>query len=122
MTITQYQEETKRTMPNLSDKMPDDIKRADEIHMILGMTTEVGEIVDPFKKCYAYNKPIDYINIKEEIGDLMWYISNLCNLNDWNLEDILETNINKLRARYPDKFDADLAINRNLDKEKETLI
>ena len=102
--------------------MTSDTKLANEIHMVMGITTETGEIVDPYKKHFAYGKVIDYVNVKEEIGDLMWYISNLCNLNDWNLEDILETNINKLRARYPDKFDADLAINRNLVKEKETLI
>ena len=89
--------------------------------MCLGLQTESAEISDVFKKKLAYNKDIDWVNVKEEIGDLMWYIANLCNLNEWDLENILETNINKLKIRFPEKFTNDLAINRDLLEERKTL-
>jgi NTP pyrophosphatase (non-canonical NTP hydrolase) len=60
-------------------------------------------------------------NVKEEIGDLMWYIGVFCKKNNLNLEEIMETNIKKLAARYPDKFTQKAAINRNLDAERAIL-
>ena len=88
------------------------------MHMVLGMLTETGEIADVYKKNLAYKKPVDLVNVKEEIGDLMWYISELCNYYNWDLEDILQTNIDKLRARFPEKFTTDNAINRDLITER----
>lgn len=115
MTLQEYKIEAKRTCPSL-DKNSDDI-----IHMSLGMQTECAEIADVFKKKLAYNKDIDWVNVKEEVGDLMWYIVNLCTFNEWNLEDILDTNIAKLRVRFPDKFTTENAITRNLEAEREQL-
>lgn len=115
MDIKNYQLEAKRTCPKLENN------KMDLIHMALGMQTEAAEISDVFKKKLAYDKEVDWVNVKEEIGDLMWYIANLCSMNQWNLEDILETNIRKLRARYPDKFTNELAINRDLTSERKEL-
>lgn len=91
------------------------------VHMIMGMVTEVGELQDIYKKHLAYGKPIDEVNEQEEIGDLMWYIGVHCKNKGWDLEDILERNIKKLQARYPEKFNSDNALNRDLDKEREIL-
>jgi NTP pyrophosphatase (non-canonical NTP hydrolase) len=93
----------------------------DDLHMVLGMQTEAAEIADVYKKTIAYRKPLDFVNIKEEIGDLMWYVANLCNMNGWDLREILDTNIAKLEARYPEKFTEEQAINRNLVAEREIL-
>ena len=79
-------------------------KQADNIHMALGMVTEAGELADIFKKNLAYKKPIDWINAREEVGDIMWYLVNFCSMNGFDLEEILERNIAKLKARYPEKF------------------
>jgi len=89
--------------------------------MVLGMQTEVAEIADVFKKHIVYGKEIDWINIKEEIGDCLFYVANMCNINGWDLRDILETNINKLKHRYPEKFEASFAINRDLEGERKIL-
>ena len=51
----------------------------------------------------------------------MWYISNFCNLNNWDLREILSTNIQKLKIRFPEKFEENQAINRNLEQERKTL-
>lgn len=115
MEISKYQEKAARTCVKIDGAILDDL------HMVLGMQTEVAEIADVYKKCIAYKKPLDFVNIKEEIGDVMWYIANLCNMNGWDLRDILTTNIAKLEARYPDKFTEEKAINRDLDIERDIL-
>lgn len=115
MDIKNYQEKSKRTLSNLNTNLEDNL------HMSLGLTTEAAEIADVFKKKLAYNKDIDWVNIKEELGDLMFYVVNMCNINNWNIEDILENNINKLKVRYPDKFTENNALNRNLEEERKEL-
>jgi NTP pyrophosphatase (non-canonical NTP hydrolase) len=91
------------------------------IHMALGLGTESGELQDVFKKNLAYGKPIDWINVQEEIGDLCWYLAGLCQINNFDFEKILDRCIEKLKVRYPNKFNSDDAINRNLEKEREIL-
>ena len=115
ITIEKYQELSKRTNVDLGSLLNNNL------HMIMGISTESGEIVDVFKKHLAYSKEIDYINIKEEIGDLMFYIVNMCNMNGWDLRDIMQTNIDKLKTRYPEKFTEEEALNRNLKKERGVL-
>jgi len=115
MEIQEYQEKSSRTLSILDSNI------SDNIHMSLGLTTESAEIADVFKKKLAYNKEIDWINIKEEIGDLMFYIANICNINGWDLRDVLDTNIAKLKVRYPDKYSDDKAINRDLLTERKEL-
>jgi NTP pyrophosphatase (non-canonical NTP hydrolase) len=115
MNIKTYVEKASRTCANLSTK------QADNIHMAFGLVTEAGEFADIFKKNLAYNKPIDWINAKEEIGDLCWYIANFCSINGFDLEEILSTNIAKLDARYPEKFTEEKAIVRDLEKERNIL-
>jgi NTP pyrophosphatase (non-canonical NTP hydrolase) len=113
--IKEYVAFTETTMADLGDQ------NLNNIHMTMGMITEVGELVDTFKKHIAYKKDIDWINVQEEIGDLMFYIAGFCRINNLNLEDILKANIAKLQTRYPDKFDADKATNRNLVAERTIL-
>jgi NTP pyrophosphatase (non-canonical NTP hydrolase) len=115
MQIKQYQKESVRTMAKLEGRY------IDNLHMVLGMITEVGELADVFKKEMAYGKPVDWVNVKEEIGDVMFYIANFCNVNGFDLEEILQTNINKLRARYPEKFTEENAMKRDLNKERKIL-
>ena len=86
----------------------------------MGMQTEIGELVDVYKREIFYNKPIDEVNIIEEISDCAWYIALLCDHLDIDFEQILQININKLRKRYPDKFDETKAVERDLDAEKLT--
>ena len=115
MDIKEYQEKASRTLAQLDSTLEDNI------HMVLGMQTESAELSDVFKKNLAYKKEIDWVNIKEELGDLVWYIANMCNINGWDLRDILDTNIKKLEARYPDKYSNENAITRDLIKERQIL-
>lgn len=70
ITFKEYATACQRTMPNLGSN------RENIIHMLLGIQTEVGELADIYKRNFAYKKPIDIINVKEEIGDLCWYATN----------------------------------------------
>jgi NTP pyrophosphatase (non-canonical NTP hydrolase) len=115
MNTKEYQLNASRTLAVLDTSLENDL------HMILGMQTEAAEMADVYKKHLAYGKDLDLVNIKEELGDLLWYIANLCNMHGWDMEDIMATNIKKLQARYPEKFSWEAALNRNLEKEREIL-
>ncbi len=45
------------------------------LHGLLGMATEIGELLDLYKKHLIYGKPFDRINLLEEVGDTYWYIA-----------------------------------------------
>jgi len=104
-----------RTRANLSNEF------LDNMHMILGMITELGELADVYKKYLAYDKDIDRINVQEELGDIMWYIAGFCETNNFDMDRILKTNLLKLNQRYPNAFTKEDAIIRNLEKERRIL-
>lgn len=117
-----YIKEAKRT--DLQNYFPA-IRRIEKVpellHAVLGLTTEVGELTDVIKKFVMYGKPIDYINFEEEIGDIMWYLAIACEYCDVSFEELQERNINKLKARFPDKFTEEKALNRDLETERNIL-
>ena len=87
------------------------------IHGAFGLQTESAEL----KKHIFYGKPLDVVNLKEETQDILWYISIIMDELDFTYEEAMETNIKKLKARYPEKFTEDKAINRNLEVERKIL-
>lgn len=89
-------------------------------HAIIGIATESSEMVEAIQKAF-YGEELDWINVGEENGDLGWYQAIMMDELglDWN--QVLVTVIEKLKARYPDAFDADKAINRDLDTERNIL-
>lgn len=91
------------------------------LHASIGMCTETGELQDQLKKHIFYGKPLDTTNLVEEMGDLMWYVGIMCDTLKVSLEDVMIKNIAKLKARYPEKFTEDKALNRNLFDEREML-
>jgi NTP pyrophosphatase (non-canonical NTP hydrolase) len=93
----------------------------DRTHMLLGIITELGELADVFKKSLAYDSLIDWTNVKEEIGDMMFYIAGFCLRHNIDLENIINVNVAKLETRYPEKFSNWRANNRDLDKERDIL-
>jgi NTP pyrophosphatase (non-canonical NTP hydrolase) len=92
------------------------------LHAMLGFASETGEFADQLKKHIFYGKPLDKINLSEETGDLLWYLALSANVSGMpSMEDAMERNIAKLKARYGDKFTEVRATNRDLDKEREIL-
>lgn len=91
------------------------------LHGAMGLETEVGELQDALKKYFFYGKEIDEVNLKEEIGDCLWYISLLCSELKTTFSEIMELNINKLAKRYGIEFNEEGAISRNLEAERYIL-
>lgn len=190
MEFKQYLIESSRTLKSLG-------KELDLLHCATGLVTESAELVDAIKKHVFYGKPLDVVNIKEELGDLLWYIaipvrifdlyldltqknsniyirkkSNLvkqkeglisyflqfneyiaklqgviinfsnnptrtlhfsyfedviqeinliCEIYNLDLSEIMDININKLKARFPLNFTNEHALNRDLEKERAIL-
>lgn len=117
-----YQEQALRTeAANTIGVMERMAPAAREIHALLGLQTEVGELVDPFKKWVYYGRPVDFVNSREEIGDLLWYVAILCDCLGTTIDECQRVNIEKLRTRYPDKFTEDAAVFRDLNAERSAL-
>lgn len=114
MDIIEYQEASERT---LIDKGHD----LNLLHAAMGIGTEAGELLDAFKRKIFYGKDLDVVNVKEEIGDLMWYVAILLRELDLDFHEILDLNIEKLKARFPDKFSEGKALNRDLERERSIL-
>lgn len=171
MNIKDYQINAARTSADLGST------ENNLFHMNMGIHTEVGEVLDIYKKFFAYGKPIDVVHLTEELGDICWYLANkdtfrgitysadaidfdginanntqeefyeqkhgvfeawlnhivcstkdywalvyiTCRAYDIDFEQMLEININKLKARYPEKFTEEAALNRDLEQERNVL-
>jgi NTP pyrophosphatase (non-canonical NTP hydrolase) len=87
------------------------------LHMVLGMVTESGEIADLLKKHMAYSRCLDTTKLKDELGDLLFYLCGALIDIGSSLDEIVDMNIAKLKARYPNGYDHKSANNRNPDVE-----
>jgi NTP pyrophosphatase (non-canonical NTP hydrolase) len=79
---------------------------------LLGMLGELGEIAEPVKKYLYSGHVLDVSHVEEEIGDLLWYLANLCNVLGIEMQHAMQRNIEKLQQRYPDGFEAARSISR----------
>ncbi len=106
MTINEYQQLALRTLnPQLSEK---DVL----INGVMGLCGESGEVIDIVKKHLAQGHSLDKEKIAKELGDVAWYLAETAYAIGYPLEEILQMNIDKLKARYPDGFDAEKSMNR----------
>ena len=105
MDFKEYQEQAGRTR----NKNGYDLELA---NYSLGMVCEAGEVGDILKKHVFHKHILDIDEVKKEMGDVMWYLANLCNVLYIDMEEVAEMNINKLKARYPEGFSTDDSINR----------
>lgn len=91
------------------------------IHAALGLSTESNEFADALKKHLIYGKELDKTNLIEELGDICWFLALACDELGTDFDKIMEINLNKLKARYGDKYSDEKAINRDLEKERKIL-
>lgn len=68
---------------------------------IMGVLEEAGEVAGVFKRLLRgdYSQDIAAAKLAKELGDILWYVSQIANDNDWTLEDIAKENIEKLESR-----------------------
>ena len=106
MTVNEYQELALRTLnPELS-------KRDVLINGVMGLCGESGEAIDIVKKHLAQGHELNREKLIKELGDVAWYLAETAYALDVDLETVLEGNLSKLRARYPDGFDAEKSVGR----------
>jgi NTP pyrophosphatase (non-canonical NTP hydrolase) len=87
-------------------------------HAIVGISTESTELLEALD---IKGEKMDNVNIAEELGDIDWYKAIGVNELGISWDTILETVIEKLKARFPNKFTSEDAINRDLEKERDIL-
>lgn len=94
-------------------------------HALIGTATEATELMEALL-ANMDGATLDIFNILEEFGDINWYEAIAIDaangeLETFGFEDVLTTNIEKLRKRFPEKFTSEHAINRNLEEERDTV-
>jgi NTP pyrophosphatase (non-canonical NTP hydrolase) len=122
MEANKYQELAMRTNDGKTSLRLDNIMKKNEgydiggiLYACLGLSGESGEFTDMIKKWIFHEKELDIYHLKRECGDVLWYIAMLCHSFGWDMEEIMQMNIDKLKARYPDGFDVNRANNRSED-------
>lgn len=105
MNLNQYQSLAERTINH------DCTKSEMEMHALHGMCGEIGELHSLYQKMYQ-GHPFDKEHAMKELGDLLWFIAEYCTACGLSLDDVAVANIEKLKARYPEGFDADKSLHR----------
>ncbi len=90
-------------------------------HAAVGMFTEATEMLQAIDTATKNGEPVDAVNFGEETFDTSWYQAIAWDELSINPEVGFSTVIEKLRARYPDKFTSDKAITRDLATERAIL-
>ena len=98
MELNQYQTLADRTQRR-------DLPQRELLSMVgLGLSGEAGECSELVKKHLFHGHPLDREKVVKELGDVLWYLAAMAKLCDIPLSEVAETNITKLRARYPEGF------------------
>lgn len=104
MHANEYQQSASRTRIDKPD-----FKITDPQVMIawnaLGLAGEAGEVADLIKKGIFHQRGLDKENLKKELGDVLWYLTALCSDLGLTLEEVMQHNIQKLQARFPEGYD-----------------
>ena len=97
-------------------ELEDDCNIPPLITAAFGLTAEAGEFTEVVKKIILQGKPYNEENIfhmKRELGDICWYLAQACMALDTSFDEIMEMNVDKLKARYPGgEFDVHISENR----------
>ena len=103
-----------RRMTDLEVEQDADVPRL--LTAALGLTAESGEFTEVIKKIILQGKPYNEENVfhmKRELGDICWYLAQAFMALDTDFNEILEMNVDKLKARYPGgEFDVHKSENR----------
>ena len=108
MTINEYQNAALRTAQ--TDKLT---ARELLLNSALGLCGESGEVADLLKKYHFQGHNLDLDHVAKELGDIAWYLAVGAYSIGYDLEKILQMNVDKLKARYPDGFSVDRSLHRD---------
>lgn len=106
MTINEYQKEALRTEKGMNKEYPR------ILNGLMGLNGEAGECIDILKKHFFQGHAFDTEHLAKELGDVAWYLAISADAIGYDLETILQMNVDKLRKRYPDGFESEQSIHR----------
>ncbi|MGN0449077.1 MAG: nucleoside triphosphate pyrophosphohydrolase family protein, partial [Ruminococcus sp.] len=114
MNFNEYQELSKRTMPEPEIKgvILRIYDKQAKANYAMGLSGESGEVTDLIKKELFHGHSEDPFGIQKELGDVLHYLSGLATMYGLTLEEVAMANIEKLKKRYPDGFSQEASINR----------
>lgn len=108
MLVNDYQKAALRT----ESKVYNSYASSRIVQGLMGLNGESGEAIDILKKHLFQGHPLDRAHLAKELGDVAWYLAITADAIGYDLETIFQMNIDKLKERYPDKFDPELSKNR----------
>lgn len=91
------------------------------LHSLMGIYTESAELLEAMDAYLHEGAEIDVVNIREEFGDVEWYVALGVDTLDIEFKSVFDLVIAKLKARFPDNFTTENAIVRDLHTEREIL-
>ena len=106
MTLNEYQELAQRTSNQA---------RAQKGHLfngVLGLAGEAGECADLLKKHYYQDGRNFVDDLEDELGDVLWYVAETAKALGLTLEEVAVRNVEKLKKRYPEGFEAERSLHR----------
>lgn len=106
MTINEYQKEALKTESGMAKEYPR------ILNGLMGLNGEAGEAIDILKKHLYQGHPFDKEHLAKELGDVAWYLAVSADAIGYDLETILQMNVDKHRARYPEGFDPERSMHR----------
>lgn len=78
----------------------------------IGLAGEAGEVCELIKKGVFHQHGVDYAKLRKELGDAAWYLAGVCTVAGFDLGEVLQENIDKLRERYPNGFSSADSVRR----------
>jgi len=109
MTLNEYQQLAHRTS---AIQVSHNIVYNHVMMATLGLCGESGEVADLLKKHHFHGHPLTRTQLIEELGDVAWYLAELCTAFHLTLDEVAASNIEKLKLRYGDAFSTEASINR----------
>ena len=95
MDFDQYQNAAKRTLYGNEQVLT---------NCALGLSGESGQVVDLVKNYTFRGRKLDRQQLIHEMGDVLWYLSQIAEWADIPFDEVAKTNINELNKRYPQGF------------------
>lgn len=108
MDLNEYQDKAGRTEMSAAQSLGYVMQAPEGVGLLLknalGLAGEAGETVEMIKKIVFHGRELEPEKLKKELGDVLWYVSQLARAAGISLEDIGVTNVEKLMQRYPEGY------------------
>jgi NTP pyrophosphatase (non-canonical NTP hydrolase) len=106
MTLNEYQALAQRTSNRAL------AQKGHLFNGVLGLAGEAGECADLLKKHYYQDGRNFVDDLEDELGDVLWYVAETAKALGLTLEEVAVRNVEKLKKRYPEGFEAERSLHR----------